>query len=1403
MSNGFLSKRVKKRDQIGITSDRYEFLGLDQAEPDLGDPLVGPSSIGVNPAPVGQPYVLVAIQGQTGKRYWTPPQGLSGLGLIPGSFTIRDEGVTVGLAQSFTTLNFVGDGISVDAVGSGIDDQTGIATVRVVHIGYGNTNEIQYVNSAGLQTGATGIVYANGNVGFGSITPTVKLDLVGDVLVSGGGTFSYITVQNISANNSISIGSTQIVSNTRQLRNILSIDETTRLTIESALQLEPNNFNSLNVSGVGTFGGKVDLNGGAEIDGQTTVENLNVTGIATVATARLNAGTATLSTANIVNSNVSGVSTLANVIISSGLATFTSAVSTNLNVSGIATIVEAKITNSNISGFSTISSLLVTGNADVSGNFSVDNNTLYVDSNNNRVGIGTSNAQYTLDVLGNVNIDGTLYVDGSSGLAGQVLTSSGLGTPFWGNLGDVTAGAANSITIGDSDFNAIVYPILSPVTTGVSTVSVDSDGLAYNPFTNRLGIGSAIPSVELDVSGDVNVTKTVTAKNFVGDLSAGIATITTLNTGDITVQFAQGTNLNYTGVGTIATLRATNSTLTNLISTDATVTDIDGTNLNYTGVGTIATLKSTNSTLTNLTSTDATITDIDGTNLNYSGVGTVTTLASTNATITNLTSTDATITDIDGTNLNYSGVGTIATLRSTSATLTNLISTDATVTDIDGTNLNYTGVGTIATLYTGSITGPAEIVIDPTTIGDNSGSVRIKGDLFVDGTQTIVNSTTVELADFNVGIATTVGTNILLDGAGIGIGATGIRKTLSWNNNSTSLKSSENFDLNSGKSYKINGTEILSSSHLNVPNINISGISTLANVRIATGIATFNYLDVVNLNISGTASITSGIASITTAYIGIGTIADFTTTNLNVVGITTTRNLNVGTGGTVLSTTSRGYVGINSTSARAELDIRGNAVVSGVITATKFVGNVEVPTVTATNFSADTAYIGITTTLRLEVGIGGTALTVNQSGFVGINTRFPQSRLSVGGTISEIVNGVYYDVLTTQDIGLGTSQVPSNNELGALAYLDEYLPPQFASGIVTTSNFNTVTVDSFATNATRSSKYLIQVSCKGQFQPGSGSVSNLVPGSFYMPGTYTGVGLTGGSGYDALATITVNGTTATVVNTTTFNVFTTSSPHGIGNSQPVRFALDIFKAAYVGIVSSDVFYTRAPHGIGSSVAVSFASSVTNPLGIAITAGQTYYATGTGSTTFTVQYSVGGNRVINMSDTTFTGLGNTATLAGLAITANNIVYATGIGLTTFSVSYVSGGSSIVAVGVTQLSNTVSISGGVSSVAITTTGSGYRQGQVLTVNTNNIGTVGSGFSFTTGPLVDDFQVSDILVLQTVGSASTNVEVIEYVTLANNINLGEVTADINSGNVRVRFAPTYKKFNEIRVTRTSLDV
>jgi|688.fasta_scaffold03774_16 hypothetical protein len=141
---------------------------------------------------------------------------------------------------------------------------------------------------------------------------------------------------------------------------------------------------------------------------------------------------------------------------------------------------------------------------------------------------------------------------------------------------------------------------------------------------------------------------------------------------------------------------------------------------------------------------------------------------------------------------------------------------------------------------TGAIYGPAELIIDPAAVGDNTGAVRIKGDLYVDGTQFIVNSTTIELADFNVGIATTVGTNSLLDGAGIGIGSTNIRKTITWNNTAGALTSSEDWNLASGKVYEIGGTNVLSSTTLGttVVNSSLTSVGTLTQLQVS-GVSTF------------------------------------------------------------------------------------------------------------------------------------------------------------------------------------------------------------------------------------------------------------------------------------------------------------------------------------------------------------------------------------------------------------------------------------------------------------------------------------------------------------------------------------------------------------------------------------
>ena len=188
------------------------------------------------------------------------------------------------------------------------------------------------------------------------------------------------------------------------------------------------------------------------------------------------------------------------------------------------------------------------------------------------------------------------------------------------------------------------------------------------------------------------------------------------------------------------------------------------------------------------------------------------------------------------TDLSVSGISTLGVTSATNLTAQSLNVSGI----ITATQLSTGASGTGVNISTDTISGPATLTIDPAAVGDNTGAVRIKGDLYVDGTQFIVNSTTIELADFNVGIASTVGTNALLDGAGIGIGSIGIRKTLTWNNSSTALKSSEDFDISSGKVYRVNGTSVLSNNTLGsgVVTSSLTSVGTLGQLQV-TGVSTF------------------------------------------------------------------------------------------------------------------------------------------------------------------------------------------------------------------------------------------------------------------------------------------------------------------------------------------------------------------------------------------------------------------------------------------------------------------------------------------------------------------------------------------------------------------------------------
>ena len=133
----------------------------------------------------------------------------------------------------------------------------------------------------------------------------------------------------------------------------------------------------------------------------------------------------------------------------------------------------------------------------------------------------------------------------------------------------------------------------------------------------------------------------------------------------------------------------------------------------------------------------------------------------------------------------------------------------------------------------GSATADANLYRTSASTLKTDGSLEIVGDLTVTGTTTTINSTTLTVDDKNIELGSvTFPTDSTADGGGITLkGATD--KTFNWVDATDAWTSSENLNLVSGKTLKIDNTDVLTPSA-------ILGSSTSASIGASTGTTTVN-----------------------------------------------------------------------------------------------------------------------------------------------------------------------------------------------------------------------------------------------------------------------------------------------------------------------------------------------------------------------------------------------------------------------------------------------------------------------------------------------------------------------------------------------------------------------------------
>ena len=191
----------------------------------------------------------------------------------------------------------------------------------------------------------------------------------------------------------------------------------------------------------------------------------------------------------------------------------------------------------------------------------------------------------------------------------------------------------------------------------------------------------------------------------------------------------------------------------------------------------------------------------------------------------------------------------------------------------DGTTLAVTGAATVDNLSLNAntvTTTSGNLTLDSaggtTTIADDT---IISGNLTVNGTQTIVNSTTMSVDDKNLELGTGAADDAAANGGGITIVSGEGNKTFQFEATGDNLGSSENVNLASGKAFKIANTSVLNATTLgaNVVNSSLTSVGTLTDLDV-TGDVDINDTTQSTSNTTGALKVDGGVGIVKNANIG-------------------------------------------------------------------------------------------------------------------------------------------------------------------------------------------------------------------------------------------------------------------------------------------------------------------------------------------------------------------------------------------------------------------------------------------------------------------------------------------------------------------------------------------------------